>query len=172
MSTAKHTPGPWQVDHDDRPGMEWNRHINSGPAMTVCFMAHSDGADPERDRANAYLIAAAPELLEVARLAAGINPFGSVHNAMVRDAAIKVLAKATGQYNAARIAWELERTAMGDAFYGNALRVAKDIPGLTDDDRALLDRYATGLQRGTDHVKLCDLALRIDAIAKAAGEAQ
>lgn len=65
-------------------------------------------------------------------------------------------------YNAARIAWELERTAMGDGFHGNALRVAKDIPGLTDADRTLLDRYATGRNSGTDHVALQDLALRID----------
>lgn len=77
------------------------------------------------------------------------------------------LAKATGKYNLACIAWELERTAVGDGFHGNALRVAKDIPGLTNEDRALLDRYATGINGGTDHVALQDLALRIDEIAKA-----
>lgn len=69
-------------------------------------------------------------------------------------------------YNEAQIAWELERTAMGDGFYGNALRVAKDLPYLTADHRALLDRYATGCQSGTDHVALQDLALLIDAAMK------
>jgi len=79
----------------------------------------------------------------------------------------KLRVKSAPSYNAARIAWELERTAKGDGHYGNALRVAKDIPGLTDEDRALLDRFATGRNGGTDHVALQDLALRIDAIAKA-----
>ena len=68
-----------------------------------------------------------------------------------------------GQYNHKRIGWELERTAMGDGYYGNALRVAKDIPGLTDQDRAVLDRYATGAQQGTDHIALQDIAMRVYA---------
>ena len=63
--------------------------------------------------------------------------------------------------NEKQIAWELERTALGDGFYGNALRVAKDLPGVTADDRALLDRFATGRSRSTDHVALQDLAVRI-----------
>ena len=64
-------------------------------------------------------------------------------------------------YNLKRIAWELERTAVGDGFYGNALRVAKDMPGTTPKDRSVLDRYATGTQTGTDHVHLQWLALRL-----------
>ncbi len=51
------TPGPWHVDPDDRRDMSWNRHIMSGPSMAVCFMAHSDGKDPERDEATARHIA-------------------------------------------------------------------------------------------------------------------
>ena len=76
-----------------------------------------------------------------------------------------------GQYNRKRIGWELERTAMGDGYYGNALRVAKDIPGLTDQDRAVLDRYATGAQHGTDHLALQDIAMRVYA-AQGEGEGQ
>lgn len=64
-------------------------------------------------------------------------------------------------YNKARIAWELERTAMGDGYYGNALRVAKDMPDATAEDRALLDRWATGRQCGTDGHALQRLALRL-----------
>ncbi|MFA7667774.1 MAG: hypothetical protein WCX93_00310 [Burkholderiaceae bacterium] len=64
-------------------------------------------------------------------------------------------------YNYKRIGWELERTAMGDGFYGNALRVAKDIPGVSSEDRAVLDRYATGKQQGTDHIALQNIALNI-----------
>lgn len=79
------------------------------------------------------------------------------------------IAKATGSpYNAAQIAWELERSAVGDGHYGNALRVAKDIPGITDEDRSLLDRYATGRNGGTDHVALQDLALRVAKTTRSA----
>lgn len=55
------TPGPWFIDEDTRPGMEWNRHIVSDLQgdNAVCFMAHSDGKDPQRDRATALFIAAA-----------------------------------------------------------------------------------------------------------------
>lgn len=69
------------------------------------------------------------------------------------------------RYSPARIAWELERTAMGDAHYGNALRVAKDLPEVTAEDRSLLDRYATGKQSGTDHIAIQKLAGRIYAAA-------
>lgn len=64
-------------------------------------------------------------------------------------------------YDAPRIAWELDQTASGAAHYGNALLVAKDMSGVNEGDRALLDRYATGSQAGTDHVALYDLAIRI-----------
>lgn len=63
MSQPKWQPGPWKVDPDHRPGMAWNRHIVFGDGDgRICFMAHSGGGNPERDQANANLIAAAPEL--------------------------------------------------------------------------------------------------------------
>lgn len=64
-------------------------------------------------------------------------------------------------YNERRIRWELERTAAGDAYYGNALRVALDMPGVDADDRAMLNRWATGTQNSTDHISLQDLAMKI-----------
>ncbi len=60
-----------------------------------------------------------------------------------------------------RIAWELERTAMGDGFHGDALRAAKALPGVTDDDRALLERWETGAVVTCDHIALQVLAMRI-----------
>lgn len=75
--------------------------------------------------------------------------------------AAMIAAAPTQQYNHKRIGWELERTAMGDGYYGNALRAAKDIPGLTVLDRAVLDRYATGSQHSTDHIALLDIAMRV-----------
>lgn len=57
-------PGPWHVDHDRRPGMEWNRHIYHGDDLAICFMAHSGGEDPRRDEATAaYIAACHPENL-------------------------------------------------------------------------------------------------------------
>ncbi len=67
-------------------------------------------------------------------------------------------------YTLSRIAKELDDTALGNAYYGNALRVAKDVPGVDAEERALLDRYATGAQRGTDHVALQQLAIELRGI--------
>lgn len=91
------------------------------------------------------------------------------HDANGRAAAVeppRSVATGRGRYGLAQIAWELERTALGEAFYGNALRVAKDIQGLSDQERSLLDRYATGAQRGTDHVALQQLATFVDVLAR------
>ncbi len=60
-----------------------------------------------------------------------------------------------------RIAWKLERIALGDAHSADALRDAKSMPCVTEEDRALLDRYANATQTSTDHVSLQDLASRI-----------
>ena len=68
-----------------------------------------------------------------------------------------------GPYDRHKIALELDATALGRAYYGNSLRVAKDIPEETDEDRGDLDRYAAGIQCGTDHVALQDIAARIRA---------
>ena len=55
------TPGPWIVDEDTRPGMQWNRHIltDDSKQNTVCFMAHSNGKAPTRDAKTASYIASA-----------------------------------------------------------------------------------------------------------------
>lgn len=82
-----------------------------------------------------------------------------------RETALKKDASAvepgSSPYNERRIAWELERTALGEAFFGNALRVAKDIHHLTAEDRSVLDRFATGANEKTDHVALQDIARSI-----------
>ena len=63
MKTPAHSPGPWTVDGDDRPGMQWNNQILNTRGHAVCFMAHSGGKYLNVDLQNANLIAAAPELL-------------------------------------------------------------------------------------------------------------
>ena len=52
------TEGPWSVDPDDRPDMEWNNHVvmENMPNHTVCFMTH-DPKDNSEQEAAAQLIA-------------------------------------------------------------------------------------------------------------------
>lgn len=65
-------------------------------------------------------------------------------------------------YDKAQIAKELTATALGKAYYGNALYVARDIAGLTDDDRRVLQRYLDGSQVATDAWALQAIAMRVD----------
>lgn len=64
-------------------------------------------------------------------------------------------------YGRKQIAAELRATALGEAYYGNALRVAKDIPGVTAEERSLLDRCATKGLTFSDGMRLQDLAIKI-----------
>src|SRR5690606_15325699 len=71
---------------------------------------------------------------------------------------------APAPYDRKRIAWELERTAMGDGYYGSALRAAKEFPEATPSVRSLLDRWATGKEGGlSDRTDLCAFALQLYA---------
>lgn len=67
------------------------------------------------------------------------------------------------RYGLKQIAKELVATALGEAYYGNALYVAMDIPGLTEDERHVLKRYLDGTQSGTDHCALQQIAAKIAA---------
>lgn len=60
---AKHTPGPWQVNHGD----QFQVCDADGKVRGCSPIATMHGSASEK-RANARLIAAAPELLEVAQL--------------------------------------------------------------------------------------------------------
>lgn len=68
-------------------------------------------------------------------------------------------------YDHKRIAAELTATALGQAHFGNALRVAKDIPGITPEDRSVLDRFATGTNSASDGHHLQDISNKIAANA-------
>lgn len=59
----KHTPGPWKLDAIE--GAHWNVDAEDGTAVALA----QDNKDPGIRRANARLIAAAPELLEALELA-------------------------------------------------------------------------------------------------------
>ena len=64
-------------------------------------------------------------------------------------------------YDHKQIAKELIDTALGNAYYGNALYVARDFQFLTDEDRFCLCRWLDGSQCKTDHVWLQDIAIKI-----------
>lgn len=58
-SKAAHTPGPWTVD-----GPPHNQIVWSDAENRVCFLAHTNGLDDERDIATGRLIAAAPVMFD------------------------------------------------------------------------------------------------------------
>ncbi len=66
-------------------------------------------------------------------------------------------------YDSKQIAVELTATALGKSHFGNALRVAKDIPGVTPEDRSVLDRFATGANSASDGWRLQEIANKIVA---------
>lgn len=89
----KHTPGPWKTYHENGSmgsGGHWGVETGGGepcfPAKTICIIAQGDSA-----RANAMLIASAPNLLAaLQRLMADIHDTDAIH------AAQEAIRKATG----------------------------------------------------------------------------
>ena len=69
------------------------------------------------------------------------------------------------KYDKIQIAKELIATALGEAYHGNALYVAKDIPVLTDDERWVIFRWLNGSQVATDSMRLQDISHKIAADA-------
>jgi hypothetical protein len=62
------------------------------------------------------------------------------------------------KYDHTNIAEELEATAKGSSYFGNALYVARDFPWATHNDKALLTRYMYGSELLTDKDKLIEFA--------------
>ena len=65
------------------------------------------------------------------------------------------------RYDAKQVAKELQATAQGDSYYGNALYVARDYQCLTDDDRVCLTRWLVGSNTSQDRFQLQDIAIRL-----------
>jgi hypothetical protein len=63
------------------------------------------------------------------------------------------------KYDHKQIAKELEATANGDSYYGNALYVALDLPWTTQNDKSMLHRYLHGSELKTDRNRLQDFAI-------------
>ncbi|MDD2741264.1 MAG: hypothetical protein PHV02_03265 [Rhodocyclaceae bacterium] len=65
------------------------------------------------------------------------------------------------KYDNRAIAAELAATALGQAYYGNALYVAVDMPGLSEDERLCLKRWLDGGQNRGDGFRLQDISIKI-----------
>lgn len=94
MSAAKHTPGPWSTDEADHDAPYQDITICGGRHRRICSVWIDDA--PVHDynaeqKANARLIAAAPELLEALRKAKTASL-----PTEVRDVVNAAIAKATG----------------------------------------------------------------------------
>lgn len=173
---SKHTPGPWHISRPYRPNEFEIRDAKSTSGKAPIAKVKGDKRSTiNQAEANALLIAAAPDLLEAVescvlwyanRDPKIDQPYPLRTQPPEIQRAMLAIAKATGQYNADRIAWELKQIAAGNWFHAKALELSKDMPGVTDDDRALLDRYANGDNGDTDHIALQDLALRIECGSK------
>jgi hypothetical protein len=88
---TKHTPGPWKAE-----GWE-NLVVNSADGHTMTLAAGGNWADLAELKANARLIAAAPDLL--AALVAMLNRYGDKSAFPMCDASISAraaIAKAKG----------------------------------------------------------------------------
>ena len=71
-ATTKHTPGPWKVQllsEAHRGYSSWQTYAVRSEPANVCLavIGDIDRYESERIPANARLIAAAPDLLEIAR---------------------------------------------------------------------------------------------------------
>ena len=64
-------------------------------------------------------------------------------------------------YDVIKIAQELQDTAQGISYYGNALRVAKDFSVLSAEDRSILDKCATRTIGTEERMRLQDIAIKL-----------
>jgi len=101
--TIQHTPGPWKVEAEDGQHLyHKHRYITAGEDDTDAWEIVARVSDAQNQEANSRLIAAAPELLDVVKMAllnccidnhAGADDFTCVFC----NAARAVIAKATGE---------------------------------------------------------------------------
>jgi hypothetical protein len=84
------------------------------------------------------------------------------------DQAIRVFVDNDQDFGPRRLAQQLEMIALGEAYFGAAIRAAKQLPIINGAEKAMLTRYENGATSGIDHVSLQMLALRIRNVAELA----
>lgn len=106
MLMTNSTPGPWYNDKGHRIHVLARVKRPGENEAQICSMFNSDFVDPAEQRANARLIAAAPDLLEIVSLLGdwieqggeSVN-FGTMtdDSTTLRQAVKAAMAKATGK---------------------------------------------------------------------------
>lgn len=64
-------------------------------------------------------------------------------------------------YDLNAIARELDQTASGYSYHGNALYVARDLPELSREDKLCLTRWLLGANTAIDGLHLQDIAIKL-----------
>ena len=90
-----HTPGPWLAEVGDHTH-HYTRVVNDDDRTIYYLYSTGKKAEYEREIANAHLISAAPDLLDVARQVAQLAEKWGEQGALVR-AARAAIAKARGE---------------------------------------------------------------------------
>lgn len=65
------------------------------------------------------------------------------------------------RYTTEIISQELDAIARGAAYYGSALLAAIDMPGISDEEKQVLERYLRGCAAGTDAHELQRIAINL-----------
>jgi hypothetical protein len=95
MNTNKHTPGPWEVEGNAIVASKpFRTELEGGYPDTICEMNSS--LSPESTTANAALISAAPELLQVAEDYVLLCKLHDQKGAVL-DSALAAIRKARGE---------------------------------------------------------------------------
>lgn len=101
MEKAKHTPGPWYVETGEDCCFHGGNRVSIREPQHETTVAEVWFADNDADLADGRLIAAAPELLEAARLM--VAAWGDADaEAPALALLYAAIAKATGQDGGAR----------------------------------------------------------------------
>ena len=93
---SNHTPGPWEIKRHFDPGYKFISAPKHSHLAQVVWCMEDEGRSPECE-ANAYLIAAAPELLEALDKIIGLAKVGRMVH--VINTAKAAIAKAKGEGN-------------------------------------------------------------------------
>ena len=93
----RHTPGPWTVISGSKKLDYWIQGpiVNEDEFRDICSLSTWDS--DERIKANAHLIAAAPDLLEACYRAIGCGGLNHIVDTKVRKQVEAAIAKAEGR---------------------------------------------------------------------------
>lgn len=99
LNKTKHTPGPWKIEgpnlnHKDQFRYAVYTNTEVKPKW-ICELEFYSDQGTETDKANAKLIAAAPDLLEACQWAVAFGKNGQSHDKMILSKLKEAIKKAT-----------------------------------------------------------------------------